>query len=181
VNCLKDFFPNLMLVNLERLKEVLDYYEKKNEYYYFNHIKLDLKEEWYIETLFSNLPELPNTLTKYSQNVDIVKLLKSLAFRFKKLFYCINCIGMEHYFENLKKDPIEPAVVSKAFESLIKGNANISHFRGFVDPDNLFILFYHAEYLIALITGVFDNLALLTKNRHQIGLDKIKVSLSKDS
>jgi hypothetical protein len=35
--------------------------------------------------------------------------------------------------------------------------------------------------LIALITGVFDNLALLTEDRYQIRLDKIKISLSKDS
>jgi hypothetical protein len=181
VNCLKHFFPNLILVNLERLKDVLDYYEKKNEYYYFNHIKLNLKEEWYVRTLFSNFPELSNALTKYRQNVNIVKLLKSLGFRFRKLFYCINCIGIEHYFGNLRKDPIEPAVASKAVESLNEGKANISDLRGFIDPDNLFILFYHTEYLIALVTGVFDNLALLTKDRYQIILDKIKVSLSKDS
>src|SRR5947207_2675624 len=83
--------------------------EKKNEYYYFNHIKLNLKEEWYIKTLFSNLPELYSA-SKYTQNVNIVRLLKSLAFRFRKLFYCINCIGIEHYFGNLKKNPIEPTV-----------------------------------------------------------------------
>jgi hypothetical protein len=95
-NCLRGFFPNLILLNLERLEEVLDYYEKKNGYYYFNHIKLNLKEEWYFKMLFSSIPELPATLTKYNQNVNMVRLLKSLAFRLRKLFYCINCIGMEH-------------------------------------------------------------------------------------
>lgn len=181
VNCLKDFFPNLILLNLDQLKEVLDYYEKRNDCYYFNHIKLNLKEEWYFNMLFSNLPELSNALIKFKQDADIVELLKSLAFRFRKLFYCINCLGIEHYFGNLKKHPIDPAVASKAVESLRQGNANISHLRGFIDPDNLFILFYHAEYSIALVTGVFDNLALLTRNRYQIRLDKIKISLSKDS
>jgi hypothetical protein len=131
--------------------------------------------------LFSNLPEWSNTLTRFGQDADIVELLKSLAFRFRKFFYCINCIGIEHYFGNLKKDPIDPAVASKAVESVPGGNANISHLSGFIDPDNLFILFYHAEYLIALVTGVFDNLALLTGHRYQIRLDKIKISLSKDS
>ncbi len=181
VNCLKDFFPNLVLLNLERLKVVVDYYEKKNEHYYFNHIKLDLKEEWHFKTLFSNLPSLQNALAKYSKNVNIVKLLRSLAFRFRKLFYCINCIGIEHYFGNLKNDPIDPAVASRALEFLRGGKANISDLRGFIDPDNLFTLFYHAEYLIGLNTGIFDNLALLTADRYQIRLDKIKISLSKDS
>jgi hypothetical protein len=181
VNCLKDFFPNLILVNLEWLKEVLDYYEKKNEYYYFNHIKLDLKEEWYFKMLFSSLPSFLNTLAKYSENKNIVSLLKSLAFRFRKLFYCINCIGIEHYFGNLKKDPIDPTVASRAVGLLKEGNARISDLRGFIDPDNLFYLFYHAEYLISLITGVFDNLALLTADHYHMTLDKKRISLSKDS
>ena len=112
--CLRDLFPNLVLVNLERRKEVLDYYEKKNECYYFSHTKLDLREEWYFRTLFSKLPALQNAFAKYSENIDMVKLLRSLDFRFRKLFYCMNCIGIKHYFGNLKKDPIDPAVASKA-------------------------------------------------------------------
>jgi hypothetical protein len=42
----------------------------------------------------------------------------------------------------------------------------------------LFIIFYHTEYLIALVTGVFDNLALLTKDCYGIIHDTIRVSLS---
>ena len=179
--CLRDLFPNLLLVNLQRLKEVLDYYEKKNGYYYFNHTKLDLKEEWYIRTLFSNLQAIQNVFTIYSKCIDIVKLLKSLAFRFRKLFYSMNCIGIEHYFGNLKKNSIDPTVVSKAVKSLREGDADVSDLRGFIDPDNLFNLFYHAEYMIALITGIFDNLALLTAKCHHIKLDKINISLSRDS
>jgi hypothetical protein len=34
----------------------------------------------------------------------MVRLLKSLVFRFRKLFYRINPIGIEHYFDNLEKD-----------------------------------------------------------------------------
>lgn len=71
-------------------------------------------------------------------------------------------------------------MVSNAIPSLKRGNASISELRGFIDPDNLFNLFYHAEYLIALITGVFDNLALLTKDRYGIIHDIIRVSLSND-
>ena len=42
------------------------------------------------------------------------------------------------------------------------------------------MLFYHAEYLIPLITGVFDNLDLLTKERYGIIQDIIRVSLSNE-
>lgn len=179
--CLKSFFPNLILVNLERLKEVLDYYEKKNDSYYFDHAKLNLKWEWYMKTLYSNLPELPSMLSKHVLNTDMTDFLSALAFRYEKMLYCVNCIGIEHYFGNLKKDLIDPSVVSQAVTSLRTGNANITDLRGFVDPDNLFLLFYHAEYMISLVTGVFDNLALLTQNRYSILSDKIRVSLSKDA
>jgi len=37
-------------------------------------------------------------------NKYMVRLLKSLVFRFRKLFYRINPIGIEHYFDNLEKD-----------------------------------------------------------------------------
>jgi hypothetical protein len=60
-------------------------------------------------------------------------------------------------------------------------DANILDFRGFIDPDDLFMLFYHGEYLIALVAGIFDNLALLAQVKFQIKVDKIGVSLSKDS
>jgi len=176
---LKHLFPNLTLLNLDRLKEVLDFYEMRSGNYYFNHVKLDLKEEWYFRILFSDLPALANALNKYSTDEDVIKLLKALAFRFRKLFYCINTIGIEHYFGNLKRDPLDPDAASSALNSL--GTANIIDLRGFIDPDNLFILFYHAEYFIALVTGVFDNLALLTIDKFQIKLDKIRVSLSNDS
>ena len=110
----------------------------------------------------------------------MITLLRSLAFRVRKLFYCLDCIGIEHYFGNIKKDQIVFQTVSNAIPSLKKGTASISDFRGFIDPDNLFNLFYHAEYLIALITGVFDNLALLTKDRYGITHDIIRVSLSNE-
>jgi hypothetical protein len=83
----------------------------------------------------------------------------------------MNCIGIEHYFGNLKKDSIDPAVVSKAVKSLLEGDADIS---GFIEPDI-------PEYVIALITGVFDNLALFTAEHYHIKLDKVSVSLSTDS
>jgi hypothetical protein len=67
---------------------------------------------------------------------DIVKLLKSLAFRFRKLFYSMNSIGIEHYFGNLKENSIDPTVVSKAVKCLREGDADISDLRGFIDPDN---------------------------------------------
>jgi hypothetical protein len=35
--------------------------------------------------------------------------------------------------------------------------------------------------MIGLITGVFDNLALVTAKRYQIKLDKMNISLSRDS
>jgi hypothetical protein len=110
----------------------------------------------------------------------MVRLLRSLAFRFRKLFYCINCIGIEHYFGNLKKAPTDFEIASRAVPLLTKGSISISDLQGFIDPDNLFILFYHAEYLIPLITGVFDNLALLTKERYEIIQDIIRVSLSNE-
>jgi hypothetical protein len=83
----------------------------------------------------------------------------------------MNCIGIEHYFGNLKKDSIDPAVVSKAVKSLLEGDADIS---GFIEPDI-------PKYMIALITGVFDNLALFTAEHYHIKLDKVSVSLSRDS
>jgi hypothetical protein len=62
---LRDLFPNLILVNLDRMKEVLDYYEIKEGHYYFNRVKLDLKEEWQIRTLFFSLHSLSDSFIKY--------------------------------------------------------------------------------------------------------------------
>jgi hypothetical protein len=90
LNCLKDFFPNLLLLNLRRLKEVLDYYEKKNGYYYFSHTKLDLKEECYFRTLFSTLPVLQKVFTNYSKCIDIAA---------KICYICGNLITESQYYD----------------------------------------------------------------------------------
>ena len=42
-------------------------------------------------------------------------------------------------------------------------------------------MFYHTEYLISLITGIFDNLALLSKEQYGIEIIPIRISLNKYS
>jgi hypothetical protein len=42
-------------------------------------------------------------------------------------------------------------------------------------------LFYHAEYFPSLVTGIFDNLALLTASLYSIRMDTIRISLSNSS
>jgi hypothetical protein len=144
---LKHLFPNLTLLNLDRLKEVLEFYEMKSGNYYFKHVRLDLKEEWYFRILFSKLPALANAFN-YSKDENVIKLLSALAFRFRKLFYCINTIGIEHYFGNLKRDPLNHEVALSALDSLKKGTGDISDLKGFIDL--IIYLFYSTMRNISL-------------------------------
>lgn len=179
--CLRHLFPNLLLVDLKDAILLFSYYEIKNNHYCLNGKVMRIREDWYNTAIFILLPELPNAHKRYQDRKDISKFLRSIIFKFKKLLYGVNCIGIEHYFGNLKKDPIEIDKANKGYEKLTMGDYNYNLLEGFMDPDNLFLLFYHTEYIISLITGIFDNLALLTKNFYNLNLVEIRISLSKDS
>jgi hypothetical protein len=51
-----------------------------------------------------------------------------------------------------------------------------------VDLDDLLVIFYHIEYLISLVTGIFDNLAIETVDHYNIkSIPSIRVSLSNNT
>jgi hypothetical protein len=142
---------------------------------------MNTRTQWYDATLLQLLPKLNEVFTYYDGNDPMQKLIRSLLFKFKKLIFATNCVGIEYYFGTLKSSPIDPQKSLSAYSNYLKGSFDYDGFSGFVDPDSALIFFYHLEYTMSLITAICDNLALLTKHRYNQRLDPMRISLSKGS
>jgi hypothetical protein len=76
---------------------------------------------------------------------------------------------------NESLDPRSSAEGIKKWKSYPEGLGS------YVNLDDMLLVFYHIEYLISLVTGIFDSLALETSSRHNLRFDPIKISLSNSS
>ena len=108
----KRFFPNLTLVDLNDVVELFNYHEIKHSYYCLDNQVMEIREDRYNTAILKLLSELPTTYQLHNNN-QITSKFRSLIFKLKKLLYGVNCIGIKHYFGNLKKDPIK---IDKSFE-----------------------------------------------------------------
>ena len=180
--CLRYFIPNLILTNLNNVSELIGYYEIKNDYYWLNGQEMELKTDWYNTAVILLIPEVSQMHGTISCiNSEISILLRSLIFRFKKLIYGINMLGINHYFDNRKIEPIDTQKATAGFNKLEQNVYDYKDLIGFIDPDNHFIQFYHTEYIIPQVTGIFDNLALLSNKYYNLGFYGQKTSLSNDN
>ena len=179
---LKDFIPNLLLTNCFRALEVMDLFAKDNGIY-FGIKDFQVKNNWYELFIHSKLPHVPMDQSSLSTFHYIIPLI----FRLLKLMLSIDYLGIEHYFGNRKKNIIDPEMAMDALDNLNKNIIDENNLQGFLDRYNAFILFYHTEYLISIISGIFDNLALETESLYQIKssekkkLDKIRISLNSNN
>ncbi|MDR4492422.1 MAG: hypothetical protein R2685_16255 [Candidatus Nitrosocosmicus sp.] len=143
---------------------------------------LHTRSDWYNAAILILVPGLIEAYEKFRDaNDDIAKILRSLIFRVKKLIYAVNCISIEHYFNTLKKEPIDINQSFAAYDELINYRHNYKGLAGFMDMDNYFIFFYHVEYIISLVTGIFDNLALLSNTYYSLNFPSRHISLSNNS
>jgi hypothetical protein len=90
--------------------------------------------------------------------------INALIFRFLKAILCKDYLGRQHYFGLSRGDSGDP------YPRL-----------SFINLDDMLLIFYHIEYLISLVTGIFDNLAVETSTTYCIKKDPIRISLSNKS
>jgi hypothetical protein len=90
-------------------------------------------------------------------------------------------LGINHYFDNRKVEPIDIKKATAGYNKLGQDVYNYNDLMGFIDPDSHFIQFYHTEYIIPQVTGIFDNLALLSNKYYNLGFYGQKASLSNDN
>lgn len=180
--CLRNYFPNLILTNLVNTLELIGYYEIKNDYYWLNSQEMKVRTDWYNLAVILLIPELSQMHSMISCiNSDISILLRGLIFRFKKFIYGINMLGIDHYFDSKKLEPIDIEKAMVGYNKLKQDIYAYEELGGFIDPDNHFIQFYHAEYIISQVTGIFDNLAILSNKFYNLGFSGQKISLSNDT
>ena len=116
---LRDLFPNLILVNLEKSIDITNIYSQHNGYYIFENeiIKDDkLRFAWYMNKIIDLFPNFALFYKKLETTNNKVKYIDSLSYRFFKLLFCLNLLGYEHYFGNLKSDSIEPSTLNEGLE-----------------------------------------------------------------
>jgi hypothetical protein len=182
---LRDLFPNLILVNVEKSIDITNTYSQHNGYYIFENeiIKDDkLRFAWYLIKIIDLFPNFALFYKKLEITNIKLKYIDSLSYRFFKLLFCLNLLGYEHYFGNLKPDSIEPYTLNQGIKELRQGDpASLLKLGGLIDPSSQFVLFYHAEYFPSIITGIYDNLALLSANLYNIKMDPIRISFNSKS
>lgn len=182
---LRDLFPNLILVNVEKSIDITNVYSQHNGYCIFENeiIKDDkLRFAWYLNKIIDLFPNFALFYKKLEMKNNKLKYIDSLSYRFFKLLFCLNLLGYEHYFGNLKNESIEPSTLNQGLEELRQGDpTSLFKLGGLIDPSSQFVLFYHAEYFPSIITGIYDNLALLTANLYNIKMDPIRISFNSNS
>lgn len=180
--CLRNYFPNLILTNLDNTIEIIQYYEIKNNYYWLNNQEMEVRTDWYNMAVILLIPELSHMHSIIPCiNSDISILLRGLIFRFKKFLYGVNMLGISHYFDSKKLEPIDMEIAVGGYNKLKQDNYAYRELRGFVDPDEQFIQFYHIEYIIPQVSGIFDNLAILVNKFYNLGFYGQKISFSNDN
>ena len=160
-------------------------YARRNEFFLFDG-QLQKNEEanfqWYILTVISMFPNLCQFHKKLEETKSDPKFVNSLLFRILKLLYCLEFMGYEYYFGIRKKNPIEPDRLKNGVEGYKKGDVDsLTKLSGLANFNTQYKLFYHAEYFPSLITGILDNLTLLTACLYDIRMDAIRISLSTTS
>jgi hypothetical protein len=158
-------FPYLRLVNLKRALEIMDIYAKMNGLYFGIPSKKDITP-WYQLRLYCELMYAPVVYgnqyfgTSKTPSAEI----NALIFRFLKLILCKDYLGRQHYFGLSRGDNQDPYT-------------EVS----FISLDDMLLIFYHIEYLISLVTGIFDNLAIETATTYNIQQNPNRISLSNNS
>ena len=88
-------------------------------------------------------------------------------------------MGEEHYFGKSRNRLVDPTSSVQGEDLLKKGKLDEEMLGGFVSVDDDLLIFYLMEYLVSLVTGIFDNLAIETANLYSILFpEKNKISLS---
>jgi hypothetical protein len=177
--CLRDFFPYLRIVNLEGALEIMDSYAKMIGIYFGIWSKRD-RLVWYQLRLYSNLKYAP--VIYGNQYIGISKKpsaeIEALIFRFIKLLLCKDYLGRQHYFGLSREESIDSQSMADGLKELKGGNPYPEGLGSLINLDDMLLLFYHVEYVISLVTGIFDNLAVETSTTHNLHFDPIRISLS---
>jgi hypothetical protein len=179
---LRDFFPGVRLVNFSNALRVMDIYSKSKRCY--QGAPKNGVTEWYSLYLLSkasHFPALYKNSIIFDNTTPGSKPIEALIFRFHKILLCLDYLGKQHYFGESRKNQVVRSDLNEGLEQLHNNSIpDISKLRGFVDVDDNLITFYHMEYLISLITGVFDNLAEETRGKYNIEVNgPMEISLSK--
>jgi hypothetical protein len=177
---LRAFFPTLRLVDLDQALEVLDIFAKSNGYYFGPKTEGDMTS-WYGLFLCSKLSHGPAFHKNVFINSTPSEFVQALVFRFLKILLCIDYMGEQHYFGRSRMVVMDAAMSIEGVEQLKKNGLYNEKLKGFVNLDDDLLIFYHMEYLISLVTGIFDNLAIETANKYHISLARNRISLSKDA
>ncbi len=178
--CLIAFFPYLRLVNPEGALEILDLYAKTKGIYFGTGSKRDTTA-WYQLYLYTQLTHAP--VVYKNAFVEISKLpsaeIRALIFRLLKILLYVDYLGTQHYFGLSRKESVDTERSTDGLNDLKKGNPYPEGLGVFIDLEDMLLVFYHIEYLISLVTGIFDNLADETASLHNISFkERNRISLS---
>jgi hypothetical protein len=177
--CLRDFFPTLRLVNVNQALEICDIFAKSKGLYFGTRSGVDVTP-WYQLYLFSKLTHCPVAYQNSFINSNPSEVVKALVFRFLKVLLCIDYLGQQHYFAQSIKQSIDTEQSKEGLDILKQeGRLDPEKLKGIINLGDSLIIFYHMEYLISLVTGIFDNLAIESSNLYNISFpQQIKISLS---
>lgn len=177
--CLRDFFPYLKIVNLDSALEIMDSYAKMIGIYFGIWSRRD-RLAWYQLRLYGNLKHAPvvygNTYIGISKRPSAA--IEALIFRFIKLLLSKDYLGKQHYFSLSREELIDSQSITDGVQELKGGNPYPKGLGTLINLDDMLLLFYHIEYVISLVTGIFDNLAVETSTHHNLSFDPIRISLS---
>jgi hypothetical protein len=107
--------------------------------------------------------------------------IRALIFRFLKLLLCKDYLGRQHYFGVSRYKSPDPQLSAKGLKELKSGNPHPEGLSSYINLNDMLLVFYHIEYLISLVTGIFDNLAVETSSMYNLYFDPIRISLSNTS
>ena len=177
---LGQFFPYARVVNVKQALELLDLFAKSRGLYLGTRSKTDLTS-WYQIYLYTRSSYFPviykNTI--HNRPAKPSQTIQALIFRFLKAFLCIDYLGIQHHFSHSRKAPLDLKAMFDGVAELKKGMQNPQGLGSFIDLDDLLVIFYHIEYFISLVTGIFDNLAVETADYYKIdNIQTNRISLS---
>ena len=180
---LNSFFSYLRLVNTEYACEILDIFAKSKGLYFGTRSRGALTP-WYQICLYTKsnyLPVVYRNAFRFPPKRP-PQTIQALIFRFLKILFCVDYLGVQHYFGYSRKATINTSSMNIGLAELKRGSPYPEGLGVFVDLDDLLVIFYHIEYLISMITGIFDNLANETASLYNISsIQPNRISLSKSS
>jgi hypothetical protein len=177
---LNQFFPLARIVNVNQALELLDLFAKSHGLYFGTRSETDLTS-WYQIHLYTKSSYFPviykNTI--HNQPTKPSQTIQALIFRFLKALLCIDYLGIQHHFGHSRKASFDLTGMYRGVDELRKGSTYPVGLGPLIDLDDLLVIFYHVEYFISLVTGIFDNLAVETCNHYEIkDIPTIRTSLS---